>query len=164
MKVFSLLDNIINKEKRVEGEKPGFFSSKGISPLVAAVLLIAITMAIAGLMATFATSISTEKLLEAKRCSPTLTLLDLEFKGGNITTRIANNNRNVAMEKITLSIIYDDATKNKENIALNTYAPKDSLDPLERMTVIIPTNDTTKPKKFEIVSETCSQILIAGIF
>ena len=147
MKIFSLLD-----------------TRKGISPLVAAVLLIAITMAIAGLMATFATTISTEKLLEAKRCSPTLTLLDLEFKGGNITTRIANNNRNTAMEKITLSIIYDDATKNKENIALDTYAPKDSLDPLERMTVIIPTNDTTKPKKFEVVSETCSQIFISGSF
>ena len=137
---------------------------KGISPLVASVLLIAITMAMAGLMATFATNISSEKLLEAKRCSPTLTLIDLSFKNGSITTRISNNNKNVVMETISLSVIYDDATKNKENVPLSVYAAKDSLNLNERITIIIPTNDTTKPKKIEVVSKTCSEILISGEF
>src|SRR3989338_3941431 len=59
-------------------ETIGFYSLKGISPLVAAVILIAITMAIAGLMAAFATNITTSKLSEAKRCTPpTITMLDL---------------------------------------------------------------------------------------
>lgn len=138
--------------------------TKGISPLVAAVLLIAITMAIAALMATFATNLSTQKLAEAQRCFPTLSLLDLEFKNGNITTRIVNNNKNIAMEGIKLFIVYDDVTKNKENIPLGTYAPKDSLGPLERMTVIIPTNDTTKPDRIEVISTTCGQVTISGNF
>ncbi len=137
---------------------------KGISPLVAAVLLIAITMAIAGLMATFATNISTTRLTQAGRCSPTLSLLDLEFSNSNITVRIVNNNRNEPMEGIKVFIVYDDPKKNKENIPLNTYAPKDSLSPLERMTVIIPTNETTKPERLEVVSTTCGEITISGNF
>ena len=137
---------------------------KGVSPLVAAVLLIALTMAIAGIMATFATNISVTRLEQAKRCSPTLSLLDLDFKNGNITVRMVNNNKNIAMEKIQISIIYADPTKNKENIVLSTYAPKDSLNPQERMTVIIPSNDTTKPEKLEIISGTCPEIPISGSF
>ncbi len=160
-------NNITKKEKRVEGEKPWFFASKGISPLVAAVILIAITMAIAGLMAAFATNISSSKLTEAKRCTPpTLTLLDLEFapSSGNITVRMVNSNRNNVMEKVTYSIIYADPTKNKENVALSTVAPKDFVNPLEKMTIIIVTNDTTKPRKLEMTTETCPELTISGEF
>ncbi len=170
--------NVTNKEMRELGRRTkrstqsskrtsshsGFISSKGISPLIAAVLLIAITMAIAGLMATFATNISATKLLQAERCSPTLSLLDLEFNNGNITTRIANNNKNNAMEGIEIFVVYNDPGKNKENIPLSTYAPKDSLNPLERMTIVIPTNDTTKPRRIEITSTTCEGITISGNF
>ena len=148
----------------METLKHGARQQKGVSPLVAAVLLIALTMAIAGIMATFATNISTTKLAEAKRCSPGLSLLDLDFKSGNITVRMVNNNKNNEMEKIKVSVIYSDATKNKENIVLSTYAPKDSLNPLERMTVIMTLNDTTKPEKVEMISETCPEIPISGSF
>lgn len=154
------MENIINKGTREQR----FCPRKGVSPLVAAVLLIALTMAIAGILATFATNISTTRLTEAKRCSPGLSLLDLDFKNGNITVRMVNNNRNNAMEGINLFVVYEDKTKNKEKLPLSAYAPKDSLAPLDRMTIVIPTNDTTRPERLEIVSTTCSEITISGSF
>ena len=137
---------------------------RGVSPLIASVILIALTMVIAGIMATYATSISEERLLQVQQCSPALTLLDLDFNNGNVTTRIVNNNKKVVMQDISVSIIYEDPAKNLENIPLDKYAPKDSLNPLERMTVVIPTNDTTSPRKLEVVSLTCSEIPVSGSF
>ena len=137
---------------------------KGVSPIVASVLLIALTMAIAGILATFATGISTDKLREANQCSPTLSLLDLSFSSGNVTARIVNGNSKVTMENIKMSIIYSDPSKNKENLDLSTYTGKNSLGPQDRLTVIVPTNDTTVPRKLEITSKTCAQIPISGDF
>ncbi len=127
---------------------------KGISPLIASVLLIAFTMAIAGIMATWATTFSTERLSTAK-CVFSIELLDLRFSNGNISVRIGNNLKNITMTGFKASVLYDDASKNKDNIDLSNYNLS-SLAPLDRKTVLINTNDATRPVTLEIVSSTCS--------
>lgn len=128
---------------------------KGISPLIAAVLLIAFTMAIAGIMATWATSFSSERLAGAQKCVFALEILDLKFSNNNVSVRIGNNLKTDTLSGFMASIIYEDATKNKENIELSGYNLT-SLAPLERKTLIINTNDATRPSIFEVRSITCT--------
>src|SRR3989344_2274949 len=90
---------------------------KGISPLIAAVLLIAFTMAIAGIMAIWATTFSTQRLETAATC-PALTVSDISASGtggGNVSVRLINVNRNIKQTGIIASFIYSDPTKNLEN-------------------------------------------------
>lgn len=129
--------------------------TKGISPLIAAVLLIAFTMAIAGIMATWATTFSSERLSSAQKCVFSIEILDMRFSSGNVTVRIGNNLKAEALTGFKASIIYEDGTKNKDSIDLSAYNLT-SLAPLERKTVVINTNEQTRPVTFEIVSLTCS--------
>ena len=128
--------------------------TKGISPLIASVLLIAFTMAIAGIMATWATTFSSERLAGAQKCVFAVELLDLKFSNGNVSARVGNNLKADTLTGFKVSILYDDVSKNKDSIDLSNYNLT-SLAPLERKTVIINTNDTTRPATFEVLSSTC---------
>lgn len=136
----------------------------GISPLIAAVLLIAFTMAIAGLMATWATSFSEQRLQSARSCALALDVLDLDFNAGTITVRVVNNNNRENMTDLKASLIYDNPQKNKDDLPLKDYSGKSQLGPTERMTVIIPTNDTARPRKIEVVSGTCPSVPATEFF
>lgn len=127
---------------------------KGISPLIASVLLIAFTMAIAGIMATWATSFSSERLASAQKCVFAIELLDLKFSNGNVSVRIGSNLKTDTLAGFKVSILYDDVSKNKDSIDLSNYNIT-SLAPLERKTVVINTNDATRPATFEVLSSTC---------
>src|SRR3989338_298115 len=64
---------------------------KGISPLIAAVLLIAFTMAIAGIMATWATQFSTQKIEQSSaeaECIGVLDIGSLSYSNGTISVRV----------------------------------------------------------------------------
>ena len=134
-----------------------YFSKKGISPLIAAVLLVAFTMAIAGIMAAWATTFAQGRLTEATTCALALRVLDLKFTNGNISVRVVNENNNANLTDIRFSILYADSVKNKENQMLKTYnADADPLSPTERQTVIINTTDNvTEPTDIEIVAGNC---------
>ena len=84
---------------------------KGISPLIAAVLLIAFTMAIAGILAIWATTFSQQRLQSAATC-PALGVQDLTYNTATdeISIRLLNTNRNAAQTDIKVSIIYADGT------------------------------------------------------
>ncbi len=129
--------------------------NKGISPLIAAVLLIAFTMAIAGIMATWATSFSSERLAGAQKCVFALEILDLRFNGGNVSVRIGNNLKTDTLTGFEASILYEDSKKNKDSIKLSDYNLT-TLVPLERKTIIINTNDATRPSIFEVISSSCT--------
>ena len=140
--------------------------SKGISPLIAAVLLVAFTMAIAGIMAAWATTFAQGKLTEATTCALALRILDLKFTNGNITVRVVNENNNANLTDIRFSILYADPVKNKENLFLKTYnADVDPLAPSEKQTVIVNVTDNlTEPTDIEVTAGNCPRTPAKGRF
>jgi len=136
-----------------------FSSSKGISPLIAAVLLVAFTMAIAGIMAAWATTFAQGRLTEAS-CALALRVLHLQFINGNVSVRVINENNNLNLTDLQFSLLYSDPHKNKENLLLKAYnADSDPLAPSERQTVIVNTSDnTSEPTEIEIVAGNCPKV------
>lgn len=132
---------------------------RGISPLIAAVLLVAFTMAIAGIMAAWATTFAQTRLTEAG-CALSLRVLDLKFTNGNVSVRVINENNNLNLTDLKASIIYSDLTKNKENLLLKTYNPNaEPLAPSQRYTITINLSDNaTEPEKIEILAGNCPKV------
>ncbi len=140
--------------------------SKGISPLIAAVLLVAFTMAIAGIMAAWATTFAQGRLTEAG-CALSLRILDLKFSNGNVSVRLINENNNLNLTDLKASLVYDGApAKNMENLLLRGYnSEADPLAPSERQTIVINTTDNvTEPTKIEIVAGNCPKVPASGKF
>lgn len=133
--------------------------SKGISPLIAAVLLVAFTMAIAGIMAAWATTFAQGRLTEAS-CALSLRVLDLKFTNGNVSVRVINENNGLNLTDLKFSLLYSDSLKNRENLLLKSYnGEADPLAPSERQTVIINTSDNaSEPEKVEIVAGNCPKV------
>src|SRR3989344_4035200 len=146
---------------------------KGISPLIAAVLLIAFTMAIAGILAIWATTFSQTRLQTAGEC-PGLTVQDISFKAGSdgactgggstcnatVTARLLNQNRNTAQTGVKLSVLYVDGT-NAEARSTAEFAA------LEVRTVTIKNlradSNTTVPTRVEIVTTNCPTTPVTAI-
>ena len=63
---------------------------KGISPLIATVILIALTMAIAGIMAAFATQITSSKVADSQAKADCLGTIDLSSINFGNTEMIKN--------------------------------------------------------------------------
>lgn len=100
-------------------------NAKGISPLVATVLLIAFVVAIAGLIATWVNSFArTQTELVGQQSTLSITcsygninLKDVRFQSA--ATRLAGtieNNGQIALGNITLSVVYQNATS--QNVGL----------------------------------------------
>jgi flagellin-like protein len=128
---------------------------KGISPLIAAVLLVAFTMAIAGIMAAWATTFSSERLTSAQQCVFALKILDVNYKGGVVTMRLENANPTVNMTGLKGSVVYEDISNNLESLSLSSYGAKDPLGTVETTTVTIDTGNNITPKKIEVVASNC---------
>lgn len=125
---------------------------KGISPLIAAVLLIAFTLAIAGIIATWATTYVREKaavtLAEAE-CIGALEAESPSFSGTNITINVKDVSTKLNLTDIRLFLEYDDVTKNKQLSSGISLAPGD------KRTISLDTADTTKPKSVEVSAANC---------
>jgi flagellin-like protein len=135
---------------------------KGISPLIAAVLLIAFTMAIAGIMATWATSFSQQRL-GPTQCALALSIDDLRFDDGVVTVAIRNNNNRINLTDIIGSLFYTDITKNKDYI-LKSYNASDPLGPMSGTVAVIDTGDTTRPERIRVVAGNCPDVPASGYF
>ena len=135
---------------------------KGISPLIAAVLLIAFTMAIAGIMATWATTFSQTKL-GPTQCALALSVEDLKFENGIVTVAVRNNNNKINLTDIMGSVLYSDITKNKDYM-LKDYGASDPLAPLMGTAAVINTTDTTKPERIRIIASNCPDTPANGYF
>ena len=133
------------------------FPKKGISPLIAAVLLVAFTMAIAGIMAAWATTFAQGQLTQSSSCALALRITDLKFVNGNVTLRIVNENTNSNLTGIKFSLVYADGSKDINNALLKSYNPNaDPLQPGDRQTIIINTTDNvTEPVKIVVIAGNC---------
>ena len=132
-------------------------SKKGVSPLIAAVLLIAVTMAIAGVMATWATTFTAGKVEEANigaDCIGAFDISSLTFINTTITVKIRNVADRINMSGLRASIEYSDFTQNKE-ISLKDYNASDSLAPGSTTWLVYNTNSNTKPTKLQIIASNC---------
>ena len=133
---------------------------KGISPLIAAVLLIAFTMAIAGIMATWATTFTRERLAgstEEAECVGALDLSTLTFNNGTISVKIKNLSNRVNLTNIKTIIEYSDPTKNRADIPIKDYNATDPLGPGSTTFFIYNTGDPTKPKTLEAAASNCQK-------
>lgn len=133
---------------------------KGISPLIAAVLLIAFTMAIAGIMASWATTFSTGRLEGAKAGAICIGVLDLDattlnFDGGNVSVKIRNKSAKLNLTGLKADLDYADPTKSKTNIVLSNYNVSDPLGPTTSSWFIYDTGDSTQPTRITVVAENC---------
>lgn len=130
---------------------------KGISPLIAAVLLIAFTMTIAGILATWATTFSKERLATSTiegQCLGAIDLTSLSFQNSVVSARIRNVAQSVNLTGLKASIEYANALKNKEYV-LKNYGVPDPLDPSSTAFITINTTESAKPLSIDVVSANC---------
>ena len=95
---------------------------KGISPLIAAVLLIAFTMAIGGVLFIWSGTFSQQRLQSAGDCSFSIFVTDPNYDSNTnmISLRVRNSGEN-DLEGLTASIIYSSGN-NVEKINLHTLS------------------------------------------
>lgn len=139
---------------------------KGISPLIAAVLLIAVTMAIAGVMASWATQFSGGKLIQTEKeanCIGALDISSLKFDKGIVTVKIRNIG-NINLTDFKANIEYDDVTKNKVDLLLKNFNITDPLAPGSTTFLIYNTSGTSTPDKIEIFSDNCKSYPASLLF
>jgi flagellin-like protein len=129
---------------------------KGISPLIASVLLIAFTMAIAGIMATWATTFTRQKMdvsSQDAECIGAIDLGSVEFDNTTLSLKI----RNVALINLTNVKAYVEYTNKADSkqYALKDYNITDPIPSGDIEWLIVNTGNTARPIKVTVVSQNC---------
>lgn len=130
---------------------------KGVSPLIASVLLIAVTMAIAGVMATWATQFTSTKISETSSgadCIGALDLSSLVFQNTTVSLKIRNVAERMNLTNIKASLDYTNAAMSKE-INIKDYGATDPLSPGQSTWLVYDTNSTSRPTKVDIIASNC---------
>ena len=135
---------------------------KGISPLIATVILIALTMAIAGIMAAFATQITSSKITDSQakaNCLGTIDLSSINFANTTISVKVTNQNDKQNLTGLVSDIEYGDPQKSKgqTNIQMKNYNFSDPLKPSTSDWFIYNTADTTTPKSIFVFATSCGR-------
>ena len=130
--------------------------------MIAAVLLIAFTMTIAGLMAAWAQS-WTGTTLGSAQCALALSVDDLKFEDSIVTVSLRNTNNRINLTDLVASVSYSDLTKNKDYI-LRDYGADDPLAPLMGTVAVINTSDPTIPERIRVVAGNCPDAPTIGYF
>lgn len=139
---------------------------KGISPIIAAVILIAITMAIAGFMSVWANNLTSGRLEEANTgalCIGAYDVDSLTFSGGVVSFRVKNTATKFNITGLKGSIEYTDLTKSAlhSNIALKSYnlsAANEPLAPGDSAFYQYNTNDNTTPSRVKVSITACPKL------
>jgi flagellin-like protein len=132
-------------------------SKKGVSPIIATVLLIGFTMVIAGMMAAWSNAFSTKNLDEATstaECIGSMDISSLSFNNGTVVVKIRNLSGYLNLTGIHASVEYGDATKNRDYSIID-YNATDPLTPAMSTFFIVNTGETTKPSKIVVVAKNC---------
>ena len=130
---------------------------KGVSPLIASVLLIAVTMAIAGVMATWATQFTATKIGESSsgaNCIGAIDISSLQFNGSHVSFRIRNLADRMNLTGITAAIQYSSVGLDAD-INIRDYNATDPLAPGATTYVIYDTQLPNKPLKVQIRARNC---------
>ncbi|MBI2578167.1 MAG: hypothetical protein HYW26_00495 [Candidatus Aenigmarchaeota archaeon] len=141
---------------------------KGVSPLIAAILLIAFTLAIAGILGSWATRFSQqglEKNEEKESCVGALGLRSPSFSGTLLTVQVTNQKTNFNLSGMAANVIYANATKTKahSNIAMKDLNFMDPMPPGYNDWIVYDTKDSTKPLRVEVFAANCGTSFSADI-
>ena len=127
---------------------------KGVSPLIAAVVLIAFTISIAFIVANWATSFvstQTESISSEIQCVGALDADSPTFSGSTVSIRVSNFNPKINLTNLKISVFYDDASLNIDSVATNV----DVLGPGDTKTISHNTQENTRPKSVRVVASNC---------
>ncbi|MFC2142989.1 hypothetical protein ACFLQN_01170 [Candidatus Aenigmatarchaeota archaeon] len=139
---------------------------KGISPLIAAVFLIVFTVLIAGILATFATSLTREQIAttgDEAKCIGALDLNTLSFDSASdiVSFRLRNTviRSDLVLEDLSIIIEFDDPSENSvypwDNASVTGFVDG-NIDPSETLFVNVDVSDkTSDPKSLEVVAGNC---------
>ena len=130
---------------------------KGVSPLIASVLLIAVTMAIAGVMATWATQFTATKIGESTSgadCIGAIDISNLQFNGSHVSFKLRNLADRINLTSIKASIDYSTVSLDKE-INIKDYNASDPLSPGSFTFLVYDTGSPSKPQKVQIRAANC---------
>lgn len=135
---------------------------RGISPLIATVILIALTMAIAGLMAAFATQITSTKISESQEksgCLGALELSSISFQSTILSVKISNHHERMNVSGFIADVDYGDPEKSKAhlNLRMKDYNFTDPLMPGTSDWFIYNTSDTVVPKSVFVFATSCGR-------
>ena len=128
--------------------------AKGISDLMATVLLISIIVAIAIVMSGWSKFFSEEKLGTSSAGVECIGAIDLGpplFVNTSINATISNVNNKISLNRIKAIVTYENSAE--KTFSLNIT--NDTLKPGDKINLIIETNDTAKPKKIEVFAANC---------
>lgn len=143
---------------------------KGISPLVATVLLIAFTVAVAGLLSSWLTGFTSSTTQQVAQSSSNtlscsyggLSLGSLKYSSSNVTlTGNIENTGTVSLGNFSISIIYSNKTVSQYllctigGIGSNCTAKNISLSPRDILTFSLPVSSTYDTIR---VSSNCSSV------
>jgi FlaG/FlaF family flagellin (archaellin) len=128
---------------------------KGISPLIADTLLIALVIVIGALFYSWSSTLTRERIeqLPSSACIGALDIGKPEFDNGTITMEVRNRGR-INLTGLKAYVVYANISKNKEYV-LSDYNFSDPLLPQKYETLTINTSETTKPESIEVVAANC---------
>jgi len=126
---------------------------KGISPLIAAVMLIFITMIIAGIMATWSTSLFRAQTSELA-CVGALSVDYPSFDAGVVNVKIKNTDDKVELSGLRVYLEYSNASKNKDYLA-SDHGITDPLTPASVDWFSVDTEDSNEPVSLEVMALSC---------
>ena len=136
---------------------------KGISPLIASVVLIAVTLAIAGILTTWSVQFVGQKgsnILKQADCLGALEV-DLDYirfnpQNQNLGFIIRNTKNNIELNGLRAFLVYSDATIKDFDLSLccNVSA---TIAPLGVASVVLPTGKALKPAKIELLAVNCPE-------
>jgi flagellin-like protein len=129
---------------------------KGISPLIASVLLIAFTMAIAGIMATWATTFTRQKMDISSQDAECIGAIDLgavEFSNTTLSVKI----KNVGLINLTGLKAYTEYSNkaNSKQYTMKDYNFSDPFIPGSLAWLVVDTGDTAQPLKVTVMAQNC---------
>lgn len=128
---------------------------KGISPLIASVILIALTLAIAGILSTWAIQFvgrTQTGITTRTECIGALQFVSQpRYSAGNLTFSFFNTKTDISLENMTAILSYSD--KAPISTTLGTLPPQ--------LTGSASVPSATKPANLKIFSANCADIALA---
>ena len=127
---------------------------KGVSPLIAAVVLIAFTISIAFIVANWATSFvgsQTEAISSEAQCIGALYAEIPVIVGNQVSVRVSNFNPKINLTDLKISVTYSDPSENIDTVASTVT----NLGPGDTKTITHDTTKSIKPVSVRVTASNC---------
>ena len=134
---------------------------KGVSPLIASVMLIVFTVIIAGILATFATSLTRQQIAttgDETLCIGSLDMSSLRYDSGIISFKLRNTvfGANLTLKNFIISVEFTNPSDNKVyTVSDPAVTGLQDLSPTETIFVNIDVTGLSTPRSVEALASNC---------